>query len=239
MPAPRPVRLATQRLAADVLGAAADPRLPELVGWLAGSPRFEAFAEAHHGKIRRKVRGARDEAAWRDVRAELLVARLLLADRRFELVMEPHGTGKGGSDFGVTFRGTDRFDLEVTRRRGVPDVGTLGALILGKLRQLRPSVPNALLFLLEDAAPDDVDVPAAIRLLRSRADAKDDAFFAFRGIDGAKGFYERFLRLGGMYAWSEGADAGAAATLWRNPSARIALPGRAAAAILACLRAPG
>ena len=67
-----------------------------MVEWLAGSPRFRAFAEAHRDKIRKKIRGAADPEALRDVRAELATARLLLADRRIELAFEAYGSGKTG-----------------------------------------------------------------------------------------------------------------------------------------------
>jgi hypothetical protein len=81
----------------------------ELVGWLAASARFRAFAEAHRDKIRKRLRTAADAEALRDVRAELQVARLLLADRRVELAFEPYGAGKAGPDFTVIYRGAGRF----------------------------------------------------------------------------------------------------------------------------------
>ena len=87
----------------------------ELLEWLAGSPRFRAFAETHRDKIRKKFRGATDAESLRDVRAELQTARLLLADRRIELAYEAYGSGKGGPDFTVTFRGARSFNLEVTQ----------------------------------------------------------------------------------------------------------------------------
>ena len=59
-------------------------------------PRFRTFAEAHRDKIHKKFRKAADPEALRDVRAELLVARLLLADKRFELAFEAYGSGKAG-----------------------------------------------------------------------------------------------------------------------------------------------
>ena len=60
----------------------------ELAGWLGTSSRFRAFAESHGAKIRKKLRSATDADARLDVRAELRVAHLLLADRRFELAFE-------------------------------------------------------------------------------------------------------------------------------------------------------
>ncbi len=84
---------------------------------------------------------------------------------------------------------------------------------------------------------DAFDVAAATRALRSRADAKDDAFFASRGLDGARGFKQRYLRLGAVLVWCEGAAGDARATLWTNGSARIPLPERAIRACALRLRA--
>ena len=204
--------------------------------WLAASPRFRAFAEAHRDKIRKKIRGAAAPDAVRDVRAELATARLLLADRRVELGFEAYGSGKTGPDFTITFRDARSFNLEVTRLRRLPDATGLAASLLAKLRQLPPSVPNAILFAVDGESAEALDFDAATRALRSRADAKDEAFFTTRGFEGTRGFYERFLRLGAVFVWAEVATGDARATLWFNRSARIAMPQSAARACLACLR---
>jgi hypothetical protein len=208
----------------------------ELVEWLAASARFRSFAEAHRDKIRKKLRGAADPEARRDVRAELATARLLLSDRRIELAFEAYGSGKTGPDFTITFRGTQSLNLEVTRHRRLPNATGLGASLLAKLRQLPPSTPNAILFAIDGDSAGTLDVDAAARALRSRADAKDEAFFTTRGFDGTRGFYERYLRLSGAFAWAEAASGDARAALWLNRSARIAMPEPAARACLACLR---
>jgi hypothetical protein len=103
------------------------------------------FAEAHREKIWKKLRRATDGEALRDVRAELQAAHLLVADRRIELAFEAYGSGKAGPDFTVTFRAGQRFNLEVTRLRRVPDATSFGRTLLAKLRQLPPSAPNVLL----------------------------------------------------------------------------------------------
>lgn len=209
---------------------------PELAEWLTSSPRFAAFVEAHRSKIRKKLRGAPDAASVSDVRAELAVARLLLADRQFEVAFETYGRA-GGPDFTVTPRSGRAFNLEVTRLRRAPDETSIGGVVLGKLRQLPPSVPNVLLIAVESGAAGETDVGAAVRALRARADAKDEAFFAFRGIDGTRAFYERFLRLAGVLIWSESVAGDERAALWANPSARIALPQATLRAVVGCLRA--
>jgi hypothetical protein len=218
-------------------GVRGDPVADEVVGWLAGSTRFRAFAEAHRDKIRRKMRGARDEEARRDVRVELHAAHRLLADPRIELAFEAYGSARGGPDFTVTMRGERPFNLEVTRLRRLPGAAGPVGQLLAKLRQLPPSAPNAVLFAIDDKPVEALDVAGATRTLRAQADAKDEAFFAARGFNGTRGFYERYLRLGAVLVWSEGATGAARASLWDNRSARIPLPDRAARACVECLRA--
>ncbi len=219
-----------------VEGGTAGGLAAELSGWAAASPGFDAFVERNRDKIRKKLRTARDAEGRRDVRAELRVAALLLADRRFELAFEPYGSGKGGPDFGVTFRGGSRFNLEVTRTRRTAEELSVSWYVLGKLRQMPPGVPNALLVAIEDGDATSVDVGDAVKWLRSVADRKDEAFFTERGFDGSRGFYDRFLRLGAVYVWAETGVAEGRASLWVNRSARTAVPSAAAKACLARLR---
>ena len=217
------------------VGDPGDPIAEELAGWLAESARYRSFADAHRDKIRKKLRNARDADALRDVRAELQVAHLLLADRRIELAYEAYGARTGGPDFTATYRGGRSFNVEVTRVRG--DTGSVahGGRLLAKLRQLPPSAPNALVLAIDGDTAEAVDVDGAVRALRARADARDEAFFTQRGFDSARSFYDRFLRLGGVFAWSEHTTGDTRATLWINRSARIALPDGAARACLRCL----
>ncbi|MDQ2941781.1 MAG: hypothetical protein M3R05_06290 [Chloroflexota bacterium] len=218
-------------------GVRGDSIAEEIAGWLAGSARFRAFAEAHRDKIRKKLRSATDAEAQRDVRAELRAAHLLLADRRIELAFEAYGSRRIGPDFTVTFRGERSFNLEVTRQRRVPDTPGYGGPLLAKLRQMPPSVPNALLIAIDGDSAEALDVAAVTRGLRARADAKEDAFFAARGFEGTRAFHQRYQRLGGVLVWCEGAVGDARARVWINPAARIALPERAIRACLLALQA--
>jgi hypothetical protein len=233
----RPPSPTVRNLARDLCGGGVGhPLEPELAGWLAGSARFRTFAEVHRDKIRKKLRATADPESMRDVRAELEVARLLLADRRIELVFEAYGSGRAGPDFSATFRAGARFNVEVTRLRRLPDTADVPPL-LTKLRQLPPSIANLLVVVIAGVSADALDVGSATRSLRARADAKDDAFFARRGLDGSREFYERYLRLSAVVVWAGAAVGDGRASLWMNASARIALPGRSAQACLTCLRA--
>jgi hypothetical protein len=225
-----------QRLAGYLLDGFEDEALAgELTGWLAGSARFRAFADANRDKIRKKLRVS-DPEARRDVRAELRVARLLADEPRIELAFEAFGAGMVGPDFTVAFRGERDFNLEVTRLHGHPANHVYGGPMMGKLRQLPAGMPNALVIAIEGPDADALHVDRAVLALRARADRKDDEFFEGRGYQGSRGFYDRFLRLGAVFVWAEAATEDRA-TLWLNGSARIPLAARAARACLARLRA--
>ena len=217
-------------------GARPDPVAHELACWLTTSARFRSFAEVHRDKIRKKLRTAADGEALRDVRAELQAAHLLLDDPRIELAFEAYGSGQSGPDLSLTYRGTRSCNLEVTRLHGVPSQIDVGLPLLTKLRQLPPSVPNAVLVAIAGGAAAALDVDGATKALRSRADARDATFFTRRGFDGTRGFYDRYLRLGGVVTWCEDAVGDARAGLWTNRSARIPLPERDIRAVLRCLR---
>ncbi|MGH2456567.1 MAG: hypothetical protein ACRDHD_09975 [Candidatus Limnocylindria bacterium] len=229
---------AAERLAHQLLDRSPDdPLTDELAHWLASSSRFRAFVEAHRDKIRKKLRGAADAEARRDVRAELRVAHLLLADRRIGLAFEAYGSARGGPDFTVSVGGERPLNLEVTRLHRAPNAASHGGQLLAKLRQLPPGAPNAVLVAVEGDRAQAFDVTTATRALRTRADAKEEAFFASRGFAGTRDFYDRYLRLGAVLVWAESAAGDARATIWHNRSARIAVPERAARACLASLRA--
>jgi len=196
---------AVDRLAAYLVDGS--PASVALVAWLNVSPRFRAFVEVNRDKVRKKLRGAADPAALRDVLAELDVARRLLANRRVELTYEAYGAGKRGPDFTVTFRAAHRFNLEVTRPRSGDD---LAGTVLAKLPQLPADLANVVLVSLDAPPADFVD---AMRTLKSRADGRP---------------YQR--RTGVVVA----APAGALA--WPNPEARLPLLEGAETACLRALQ---
>ncbi len=225
--------LLSPRAGVPPVEAAADSLADELAGWLRSHSRFRAFANAHRDKIRKKLRLARDADARSDVRAELLVARQLLAERRIQLAFEAAGTRSGGPDFTVTFRGGPSFNLEVTRPRPAAGGPDATRAILPKLRQLPSGAANVVLL----AVAGDIaawDVAGSVRAVRALADAKEEEFFARRGFAGTRDFYERFLRLSAVITWSEAKSASGRAEAWVNGSARISVP---AGALRTCLDA--
>lgn len=236
MATPLPIPPKVERLAGFLLdGGVETPLGEELQRWMTRSARFRRFAELNQDKIRKKLRGAVGADSRRDVRAELNVARLLLADKRIDLEFEAYGSGNAGPDFTAALGG-ERFNIEVTRIRG--DARTCGfGTILAKIRQLPPSVANAVVLSIEGSDATAYDVGASIAVLRARADSADEALFNARGFNGSRGFRERLARLGAAYVFAEDGGGEARASSWHNSSARIAFPARANRACLACLRA--
>jgi hypothetical protein len=188
----------------------------ELGHWIEDSPRFGAFVDLNRDKIRKKLRNADGPEGGLDVRSELRVAQLLLADRRFEVAFEVAGARRTAPDLTVTYRANQRFNLEVTRVRAATDAGRLGNLVAAKLRQLPPDLPNAVVIAGRELAIAETDVAEAARLLKAHNDRNDDAFFERRGLGGARDFYARFLGLSGVLVLDEARGP----AFWANPEAR-------------------
>jgi hypothetical protein len=229
----RPTTPTIGRLVAYVVDAPTpDPSLVELTAWIATSPRFRAFVEANRDKIRKKLRGAVSPEARLDVRAELRVAALLVADRRFELTFEAYGVGRRGPDFTATFRAGRPFNIEVTRRRAGD--GALEPAILAKLRQMPPSASNVLV-VATDAAAAPPDPGPVVRELRAHADRRDEAYFIGRGVEDTASFNTGLRRLAAVLAWGERADGGTRVASWSNIGARIPIPEPTLRALVAAL----
>lgn len=212
--------------------------------WLGGhfaarmreNPRFAQFVAAHQDKIRKKLRGQRDEPGHCDVAFELIVAHRLLVDRGCALAYELYAAGKTrGPDFTATYKGHLAVNVEVRRLRGAVTTARLGDVLAEKLRQLPPGMPNVVVLGAEGAhaalpAPD-----AAAAGLRARAEAHDATLFARHGFADAPAFFRAFLRLSAvaLLAPWDGGDVAAAggaaalapeAALWHNPQAKHPLP---------------
>jgi hypothetical protein len=188
----------------------------ELGHWLQAAPRFATFVEANRDKIRKKLLNADGAEARLDVRAELRLAHLLLADRRFEVAFEAYGAQQRGPDLSVTYRANQRFNLEVTRLRSAVDVPRLAGLIAAKVRQLASEVPNALVISGQALGVTEAQLGDAARQLKAHVDARDDAFFARHGAGDARSFYTHYLRLSGVLVVEEDD----AAVFWANREAR-------------------
>jgi len=207
---------------------------PEFEGWLRGSRRFHAFAHTYRGKIRAKLRNARDQEGLKDVRAELETAALLLRDDRFTLEYEKYAASKQrGPDFTVTFKTHTPFNVEVRRIRGVEleegdaeaRLAKLVTVLGDKVRQMPPSIINLLWLIAEDDVTE-TDVAQAAATLRQLAERKVELFFTRRGFESAGDFLKQYGRLSGVIVRQSGEP-----VLWLNPLARHKAPPEIAAAL--------
>jgi hypothetical protein len=217
----------------------------ELGGWLEERSRFRDFVATNQDKVRKKLSGSRDEDSRLDVRSELLVAYLVLADRRFEVAFEAYGAGRRGPDLTVTYRANQRFNLEVTRLRTAGSqegegsssaVSRLANLITAKVRQLPGDLPNALVITTRGLPVNEETLADATRLLKLHTDGKDDVFFERRGLRNARDFYAQYLHLSGVLVLDE-AGPRTSAVFFANREARRPLPSEAVARLTASLNA--
>lgn len=204
----------------------------DLGGWIQSRPRFADFVSTHQDKIRKKFTTAGDREVRMDVRAELLVAYLVLGDRRFEVDFEAAGATRGGPDLSLRFRTNQPINLEVTRLRASADAASLASVIATKVRQLVSGAPNGLVIVGRDLRIAEHMLAAAIVQVKARAEARDDAFFARRGLRDARDFYPHFLRLSSIFVLDEGGGPVHLA----NPECRQPIPEEALARLLTCLR---
>jgi hypothetical protein len=202
--------------------------------WVAASPRFGAFAEQYRDKIRKKVRGIRDEEGLKDLQFELEVAYLLLEERRFSVEYEKGGVGKQrGPDFYVTFKTHIPFNVEVKRIRlseldrrvDQPEFSRIAGTACQKIGQMQVGMINILAIASDTELYQGADVATALAGLRARAERKDDEFFARRGFRGAGDFLKQYQRLSAVLFRSRLEQGGGRpSTLWPNAIARHRLP---------------
>jgi hypothetical protein len=242
-PARRPPRWSkkTDELVAFVAARCRPGLQLELAHWLEASPRFATFLASNQDKVRKKLTTSQGEEARLDVRAELLVAYLILADRRFDVSFEAYGARQLGPDLTLTYRANQRFNLEVTRLRatGEPDEARLASIITAKVRQLPGDLPNALVITTRGLPISEDMLTTAARLLKAHTDRKDDPFFARRGLKDARDFYGRYVNLAGVFVLNEAESTLPARVVFAaNRDARRPVPAEALARLTVCLQAP-
>lgn len=218
--------MAINQLTGYIFPDSAHPLAAEFAGWVAASPRFREFAETYRDKIRKKLRGARDEQFVLDLRCEFEVAYLLLGSRSFELEYEKGGVGKQrAADFYLTFKTHTAMNVEVRRIRAgeqAPSpLGKLASTLGQKLGQLAPGMLN-MLVLHYDALPAPAFEPAAaMNALQLHAQQADDLFFSGKGFDSARDFLRQLQRLSAALFMLPQRPS---QPLWLNPAARPRLP---------------
>lgn len=215
-----------------------------LEGWLA-SRRFASFAREHLTKVRKKLRGARDEASARDLLLELAAAYGLVQDKRLTVVYEPTTNGSArGPDFAVRYTTREEVMLEVTRLRGAEndalDARRLAGVLALKLGQTVPNRANVLLVGVEGDPPDADGLAALIDEVRRDVETTDAGALLRLGFRHRGEYLRRLARLSAVVvrrAPRLGAEPreGPPPSLWSNPQARAPLASDVRGALLAGL----
>jgi hypothetical protein len=190
------------------------PLLEELLQWMEASTRFTLFAEAYRDKIRKKLRTTRDPESILDLRSELDTARGLLGDRRLDIQYEPYASAKRrGPDFAVTYRTNQKFNVEVARMR-TPTEERFPRLLLYKLGQMQPGMPNLLVIHTETELARSLNLDTLMQNIKLQVEKKDPAFYKLSRYASPAAFYKDFLHLSAILL------RGAETQTWVNKQAR-------------------
>jgi len=221
----------------------------EISQWLESSSRFTAFVETYRDKIRKKMRLAREPETALDLRGELEVAYCLLNDRRLDVRYEPYASAKRrGPDFAVTYRVNQVFNIEVARMRaeesaaavhGLPRrEGRFLRILLYKLGQMQPGMPNLLVIHTRQEPGHSLDVVRLMQEIKTRVEGKDPSFYEMSRYLTPADFYKDFLHLSGILLWAALPEV----QLWVNKQARPALDEkilRLISSLVSCASLPG
>ncbi|HEX2990621.1 MAG TPA: hypothetical protein VHO49_08070, partial [Anaerolineales bacterium] len=149
----------------------------EFFQWMEASTRFTLFVETYRDKIRKKLRITREPESILDLRSELDVARGLLGDRRLDIQYEAYASAKRrGPDFAVTYRTNQVFNVEVARMR-TPTEERFLRLLLYKLGQMQPGMPNLLVIHTENELARSLNLDTLMQNIKLRVEKKDPAFY--------------------------------------------------------------
>jgi hypothetical protein len=207
------------------------PLAEEFAAWAESSARFAAFAEIYRDKIRKKIRGIRDDDGLYDLQTELEVAYLLLSERRFSIEYEKGGVGKQrGPDFYVTYKSHTPFNVEVKHIRLSEQEGRseqqeftkIANTACQKIGQLPSGMINLLVVAYDGGIHGGYDVVAAMTRLRALAEQRDDEFFLRRGFASSRDFLRQYARLSGVLfrGGRDGRENGARHLLWLNATTK-------------------
>ena len=189
--------------------------------WADATPRFAAFLQANSTKIRKKARNSGQDGQDADLRAELAMAAMLLADRRAELVYEPTASsGQRGPDFAVRFRINTLIYLEVAHLRPGSQsshAARMAGVLAAKARQLQPGAANVLAVIMAEALSFD-EIGRTMLELRQRAE-RGQTITHMRDVDPPT-LLRLLPRLSALLAVTlDGTP-----TVWPHPNARHSLP---------------
>lgn len=206
--------------------------------WLEGSRRFVEFVQTFRDKIRKKLRVSSTPEASLDLRLELETAYLLLQERQLSVAYEPlPGRQIRSPDFGVTYTTSMTFMVEVTRLHGV-FTGSMPAaedrlidVVCNKLGQFLPQYSNVLIIGVDELYMSDAALQTIMQRLPQRAQQHDSTFWQRYGFSDRAAFFQQHQRLSEVLVRAAQLRADPPPAAWINPQARLALPGKARAAL--------
>ena len=216
-----------------------------MAAWLASSRRFTAFVNAHHTKIRKKLRTAQEPESLRDLQLELETAYLLLREKSLSMAYEPQHRDLGRSpDFAVTFTTSLEFMVEVTRLRAAQPrttpnttltIPTLGDrftdMLCDKLGQLLPQRSNLLLVGVEAPHLIHSDLNTIMLRIQQRAEGGDSTLLQRYGFRDRADFFRQYGRLSALLIRGIPLQAGEPVVIWVNSQAKYPLPAKVLTAI--------
>lgn len=216
------------------------PLAAPMAAWLDSSRRFTDFVNAHHTKIRKKLRTVREPESLRDLQLELETAYLLLRERSLSVRYEPGHPELGRSpDYEVSFTTSFAFMVEVTRLRAAglktspaASLDRFSDMLCSKLGQLLPQRGNLLLVGLEEARLSQEDLRARMLRLQQRAEGNDPAVVQRHGFRDRADFFQHYQRLSALLLRGIPLQAGENVILWDHPQAKYPLPARVRTALL-------
>jgi hypothetical protein len=115
---------------------------------------------------------------------------------------------------------------------------TGNALLIHTDASLPGDIPNGLVIAARGLPLNEDSLIAAVRLLKTHTDHKDDSFFARRGLKDARDFYAQYLHLSGIFVLDE-ATAPARAVFSPNREARHPLSKEAVTVLMQRLTSAG
>jgi hypothetical protein len=229
------MRTTDRELLIALFGDIGHPLASRCAAQMLVSPRFRVFLDQYRGKIHKKVRTLEGPQSWHDLWLELWTAARLLADRRFDLAYEALAAQKvRGPDLTATFRTHITCHIEIKHVRAELNAAKWTEVLCAKLGQFPSGASNVLLVGTGAPLAEPWTAEAALRELSHRAQRGEDAVFQRYGLQGARDYTRQITRLSGVLRAADWDLTSAARhSLWRNPTARHALPPDLARALLA------
>jgi hypothetical protein len=174
----------------------------ELFQWMEASTRYTSFIETYRDKIRKKLRITRDPESILDLRSELDTACGLLGDRRLDIQYEPYASAKRrGPDFAVAYRTNQKFNIEVARMR-TPTEERFQRLLLYKLGQMQPGIPNLLVVHTGTELARSLSLDNLMQTIKLKVEKKDPVFYELSRYTSPAAFYKEFLHLSAILLWA-------------------------------------